>query len=118
MNAHANLLLEYNKPAHNAVTTPAASPIGEKYGLKNNVISPPNNADRAPKYAPRTMPTTGAIMFAAVMALLNKPITWERGKKESSAYNAAKDASKAKSYAVSLCDRMFALHILFMRLVI
>jgi hypothetical protein len=89
-------------PANKAVTTPATNPRGVKYGLIDIAIVPPKNAERAPSFGPMIIPIIGARIVAATMALLKKPITGERGKKERTTYRAVKQIIKARSFVTIL----------------
>jgi hypothetical protein len=62
-----------SQPTKSEETTPATRLDGEKKGLTNKLTNPPKKVENTPKYAPRIMPINGAIIVAAVMALLNKP---------------------------------------------
>jgi hypothetical protein len=88
-------------PAENAATTPAAKLGGEKCP-RENPIAPPTIVDNVPRYGPRSIPIIGAVIAAKVMNLLGKPIIWNMGKRQKTAYKAAKQTVKAESLAFNV----------------
>jgi hypothetical protein len=90
-------------PAVNAVTTPATKLGGEKCPAKNPIV-PPKTVDNAPRCGPRNMPIIGAVIAAKVMNLLGRPTMWNTGmgKRQKTAYKAAKQMVKAESLAVNI----------------
>jgi hypothetical protein len=86
-------------PAIVEATMPEKKLGGEKIPAKNP-IAPPKIVDSIPKYGPNIMPTTGAVIAAAVTALPGSPIIGEMAMKPKTAYNAAKQIVKAISLAV------------------
>ena len=96
-------------PAHKAAKKPEKRLGGEKEVAKNPII-PPNIADKAPRYVPRSMPIIGAIIAAAVMVLPGNPIMGEIDKKPKTTYKAVKQTVKATSFASNfLLKGIFAL---------
>jgi len=87
-------------PAHEAAMTPEMKLGGEKEPTKNPTI-PPKIVDSMPKYGPRIMPIIGAVIAAAVMAFPSNPIIGNIGRNPKTAYKAAKQTVKAKSFVVS-----------------
>ena len=57
--------------------------------------------EKTQSFGPMIIPIIGARIVATTMALLKKPITGERGKKERTTYKAVKQIIKAKSFATS-----------------
>jgi hypothetical protein len=87
-------------PEHKAVTTPETKLGGEKAPAKEAMV-PPRIVDNAPMYGPSIMPIVGAIIAAAVMVLLGKPIIGDMGMKPKTVYKAVKHTIKAAFFAES-----------------